>query len=141
MAFVCQLQCLLDKDTFASMFSVSIFFVCLFVCLNCQSINNPSISYIFILFISGLEFDVTEKSTKFDGSLSSIYITFEIDMLHISPLNLSLCAIFSGISVLPYPYPIKPMFLRYLCYCELLLERYVNISYYQFFCLCCSYDG
>ena len=49
-----------------------------------------------ILTLSGWEFDETEKLTNFD-------ITFETDMLPVSPSNLSLCAISSDISVASDP--------------------------------------
>ena len=52
-----------------------------------------------ILTFYGWEFNETEKLTSFDGSLFFIDITFETDMLHISPFNLSLSDISSDISV------------------------------------------
>ena len=50
---------------------------------------------LLILTFYGWEFNETEKLTSFDGSLFSIDITFETDMLHISPFNLSLSDISS----------------------------------------------
>ena len=58
---------------------------------------------LLILILSGWEFDETEKLTDFDGSVFSIDITFETDMVRISPFNLSLCIISSDISVASDP--------------------------------------
>ena len=77
------------------MFFVSIFLVGIVKFLTTEAL--------LILILSGWEFDETEKLTDFDGSVFSIDITFETDMVRISPFNLSLYVISSDISVASDP--------------------------------------
>ena len=88
------------------MFFVSIFLVWIVKFLTTQALLT--------LILSGWEFDETEKLTNFDGSLFSIAITFETNMLRISPFNLSLCALSSDISVASDPVPNKAHILTQL---------------------------